>query len=76
MISILYLGVLSSVIAYFLTNYTLVRIEGSRCVVFANISTIVFIAAGVIFLHENFHVYHAVGSIMILIVCEGQTIIK
>lgn len=65
-ISILYLGILSSVVAYFLANYTLSKIEASRSSVFANISTIVSIAAGVIFLHEDFHLYHFIGSIMIL----------
>lgn len=65
-ISVLYLGILSSVIAYFLANYTLSKMEASRSAIFANISTVVSIAAGVVFLHESFHIYHIVGSAMIL----------
>ncbi|GEP62689.1 permease [Clostridium beijerinckii] len=66
-VSILYLGILSSVVAYFLANYTLSKMEASRSAVFANISTIVSIAAGVLVLHENFQLYHVIGSVMILV---------
>lgn len=65
--SVLYLGIISSVLAYFLINYTLSKMEASRSAVFANISTIVSIAAGVAVLHESFHLYHVLGSIMILL---------
>lgn len=41
--------------------------EASRSAVFANISTIVSIAAGVLVLHENFQLYHVIGSVMILV---------
>lgn len=64
--SILYLGVVSSIIAYFLINYTLSKMEASRTAIFANISTIVSIIAGVIILNEDFYFYHIIGSIMIL----------
>lgn len=64
--SVLYLGILSSIIAYFLINYTLSKMEASRSSVFANISTIVSIVAGVVFLHESFNLYHIIGSTMIL----------
>lgn len=66
-ISVLYLGILSSIIAYFLINYALSKIEASKTSVFSNISTIVSIAAGVIFLNESFHIYHIIGSVLILV---------
>lgn len=66
-ISILYLGILSSVIAFFLINYSLSKLEASKAIVFSNISTIVSILAGVIFLKESFHIYHIVGSVLILL---------
>lgn len=72
-ISICYLGVLSSVIAFFLTNFTLSKIEASKSAVFANLSTIVSIAAGVIILHEGFMYYHIIGSIMILVGVWGTS---
>ena len=74
--SVLYLGILSSVVAYFLANYTLSKMEASRSAVFANISTIVSIVAGVVVLHESFHVYHVVGSIMILVGVWGTNYFK
>jgi drug/metabolite transporter (DMT)-like permease len=75
-ISVLYLGVLSSVVAYFLANFTLSKLEASRAAVFANISTIVSIIAGVVFLKESFHIYHVIGSIMILIGVWGTNYFK
>ncbi|MFW2487368.1 DMT family transporter [Clostridium chromiireducens] len=74
--SVLYLGILSSVVAYFLTNYTLSKMEASRCSVFANISTIVSIAAGVLVLNENFYLYHFIGSVMILVGVWGTNYYK
>lgn len=65
--SVLYLGILSSIVAYFLINYALSKIEASKTSVFSNISTIVSIAGGVIFLKESFHLYHVIGSILILV---------
>lgn len=72
-ISILYLGVLSSVIAFLLINFTLSKIEASKSAVFSNLSTIVSIVAGVLILHEKFRYYHIVGSIMILIGVWGTS---
>ncbi|WP_026884782.1 DMT family transporter [Clostridium akagii] len=66
-ISIIYLGILSSIVAYSLINYTLSKIQASKSSVFSNLSTIVSIAAGVIFLRESFHIYELVGSVLILI---------
>lgn len=75
-LSILYLGILSSIVAYFLANFTLSKMEASKSAVFANISTIVSILAGVIFLKENFHLYHTIGSAMILIGVWGTNYYK
>ncbi len=67
LISIAYLGILSSIIAFFLINFTLSRIEASKSAIFANLSTIVSIVAGVVILHERFKLYHLIGSIFILV---------
>lgn len=64
--SLLYLGVLSSVIAFFMVNYTLSKLEASRASVFANLTTIVSIIAGVVILKEDFYWFHIVGGGMIL----------
>jgi len=65
--SMLYLGILSSIVAYFLINYSLSKLPASRTSVFSNISTIVSIVAGVVFLNESFEIYHLVGSALILL---------
>ena len=67
LISISYLGILSSLIAFFLINFTLSKIEASKAAIFTNLSTIVSIIAGVILLNESFKLYHLIGSILILL---------
>lgn len=66
MISIGYLGILSSLIGFFLVNYTLSKITASASSAFANLSTIVTVCAGVLFLNESFYYYHFIGAVMIL----------
>lgn len=66
MISVMYLGLLSSVVAYYLMNYSLSKLPASKSTIFANLSTIISIVAGVVVLKETFHYYHVIGSIMIL----------
>lgn len=63
---VLYLGVFSSVLAFFGINYALSKLEASRAAVFNNLSTIVSVLAGVFFGHEPFLWYHFVGGILIL----------
>ncbi len=65
--SILYLGILSSIVAFFLVNFMLSRLEASRSAIFGNLTTIISILAGVLFRNEKFLWFHLVGSIMILL---------
>lgn len=64
--AVIYLGVLSSVVAFFLVNYTLSKIEASRSAVFANLSSVTSIIAGVLIRHEPFYWYQIAGAVMIL----------
>ncbi len=64
--SIVYLGLVSSVIGFFMMNYMLSKVEASRSAVFANLVTIVSIMAGVILLDDPFYWYHFVGSVLIV----------
>lgn len=66
-IPILYLGILSSIVAFFLVNYSIAKMKVSQFAVLANITTIVSIFAGVFILKERFLWYHIVGSIVILL---------
>lgn len=69
--SLLYLGLISSVAAFFLLNFMLSRMEAARSAVFANLTTIVAILAGVIFRGEPFYWFHAVGGVLILLGVYG-----
>ncbi|QAT39821.1 DMT family transporter [Clostridium sp. JN-9] len=65
-ISILYLGVLSSLITSLLSNYALSKIQASNMSVFGNLSTLITMIAGVIFLNESLSYYHIIGAVMII----------
>lgn len=69
--ALLYLGVLSSIGAFFLLNYMLSRMEASRSAVFTNITTIVAIMAGVFLRGDHFYWYHLPGGILILLGVYG-----
>jgi drug/metabolite transporter (DMT)-like permease len=64
--SIIYLGVISSVGAFFLFNYLLSKVAASQASVFANLITVVAIAGGVIFRGETVTWYHLIGTAAIL----------
>ncbi|MGF7184840.1 drug/metabolite transporter (DMT)-like permease [Desulfitispora alkaliphila] len=63
---ILYLGILSSGIAFFLLNYSLSRIQAVQSSVFLNLTTIVAILAGVVILSEPFYWFHGMGGMLII----------
>lgn len=66
-ISALYLGILSSVISSLLSNYTLSQIEASKMSVFNNLSTLITMITGAMFLNEDLFYYHIIGAIMIVL---------
>ncbi|MBF8982091.1 EamA family transporter [Lutibacter sp. B2] len=67
LIAVLYLGILSSVIGFFLVNYALANMEASRAAIFGNLITVTSIAAGVLILKESFTIYQFMGCLMILL---------
>ena len=67
LIPILYLGILSSVCAFFMLNYMLSKIPASNSSVFSNLTTVVSIIAGVFIRHEAFHWYQFAGSVVIIL---------
>jgi drug/metabolite transporter (DMT)-like permease len=66
LVSIFYLGVLSSLGTSWLSNYALSKIEASKMSVFGNLATLISMIAGVIFLQEQLEYYHIIGAIMII----------
>ncbi|WP_018250022.1 DMT family transporter [Orenia marismortui] len=65
--AIFYLGIVSSVIAFFLVNFTLAKMEASRSAVFANLTTVISVIAGVLLRNEPFYWFHLLGGMMILL---------
>ncbi len=63
---ILYLGALSSVLAFFFINFTLSRLRVSQSIVFSNLTTVISVAAGVLLLGEPFGIAQLAGSVMIV----------
>jgi drug/metabolite transporter (DMT)-like permease len=62
-----YLGLLSSVVAFFCVNYALSRLKASQSIVFSNLTTVVSVAAGVIFRGEPFGLVQLCGAVMIVV---------
>lgn len=65
--AILYLGILSSICAFFMLNYMLSKLTASSSAVFSNLTTVISIIAGVFIRHEPFHWYQLVGGAMIIL---------
>lgn len=70
-LSVLYLGVLSSVAAFFLMNYNLARLSAASATVFLNLVTVVAIAAGVLFRGERPGWLEFLAAAMILLGVTG-----
>ena len=65
-IAVLYLAVLSSVAAFVSLNWGTVRVSVSEASIFANLTTVISIAAGVVFLHETFSLFQIAGAAVII----------
>ncbi|MBQ8590412.1 MAG: DMT family transporter [Firmicutes bacterium] len=70
-VSIGFLAVCSSVMAYMLLNYALTYISAGQTSIMANITTVISILAGVIFLKEPFTVRQMIASVIILVGVYG-----
>ncbi len=66
-VSILYLGILSSVVTLLLSTYVLSKIDASKMSVFGNLGTLITILSGVVFLREKLYFYHIIGALLILV---------
>lgn len=64
--AVLYLGVLSSMVTAFLTNYALTQVPASQIAVFNNLSPLVSIAGGILILNEILFTYHIIGGLLVL----------
>lgn len=69
--SILYLSCVSSVGAFLLLNKALDVLDVARSLVFANVTTVISVLAGVFILREQFSLIQAVGIFMVLVGVYG-----
>ncbi|MCR8643790.1 DMT family transporter [Paenibacillus sp. N1-5-1-14] len=69
---IVLIGVIQIVTA-FLASFVLARIKASQMTVFTNLSTVVSIVAGAVFLGEQVTWYHLIGSMLIVVGVIGAT---
>ena len=65
-VSVVYLGVIASIMGFFLVNYNLKHLPAHVSSIFANVATLTSILAGVIFLNEILYWYHMLGAAMII----------
>lgn len=73
-LGILYLGVISSVFAFFMFNYALANLKISQTTTMLNLVTVVSVFGGVVFQNDPFGWLQAVGITLILIGVWGTTI--
>ncbi len=62
-----YLGILSSLVTSFLSNFALSKLEAAKVGVFNHLSTLVSIAGGVVFMGDRLHYYHWIGAALIVL---------
>ncbi len=70
---ILYLGIIASIIGFFLVNFSLSKLPAHVSSIYANISTIVSVIAGFLFLQEAIYLNHLIGGALIVIGVYGTT---
>lgn len=68
---ILYLAVLSSIVAFFMYNYALSNIKASTSASFCNLTTVISVLAGVAFGGEKLYPLQIAGMLMILLSIWG-----
>ncbi|GGH10411.1 DMT family transporter [Paenibacillus segetis] len=65
-ISIAYIGILSSLVSSLLSNYVLSKLEATSMSMFVNLGNLISILAGVIFMNEQLGYYHIIGAAFII----------
>ena len=73
--AILYLGVVSSVVAFLLLNYANTYLPVAKTTVFSNITTVISVIAGILFLDEKFDALTVISTIMIVVGVWGVQMI-
>lgn len=67
MVSIIYLGIFSSVVAFYMLNYANTYLPVAKTTVFSNFTTVVSVAAGAIILKEKLTIISWIGAFLIIV---------
>lgn len=76
LLSMLYLGILASIVTGSLSIYAIVRLGASTVSVFGNLGTVLTILAGALILHEPIYSYHAIGATLIIAGILGMNLMR
>ncbi len=68
---VLYLGLLSTVAAFFLLNFALSKLPAHVVSIYANLVTVIGIFAGYVILSETLFAFHFIGSLFIILGVYG-----
>lgn len=74
--AIFYLGVLSSVLGFFLSNYMIASLPVSQTAPIFNLITVVAVFSGVVFRGEQFGWIHAIGITLIILGVWGTNVFR
>ena len=66
-LAVVYLGILSSGVAYGLLNFANSHLTVTEASLFSNVTTVVSVLAGVVLLKETFSLWQALGVVLILV---------
>ena len=72
LLAILFLSICCSVVAFFLSGYSLTGLPVAKTTVFANLTTVVSVFAGTVFLHEPFSLVGLLFCVLILVGIYGM----
>ncbi len=73
---ILYLGIVSCVVAFLCLNYSNTHLPVSKTTIFSNLTTVVSVIAGALFLNESFSVLSQIGIVMIILGVVGVQLLQ
>ncbi|MFE8699986.1 DMT family transporter [Cytobacillus sp. FJAT-54145] len=74
--AVVFLGIFATMLTSFLSNYALSKLSASKMSIFSNLSTVISIFAGAVFLGESIYLFHIIGSVMIIIGVLGTNFYK
>lgn len=74
--SLVYLAVISSVVAFLLINHALSHVSAGRILIFNNFTSAISVLAGILILHDSFTAVQLLGIVLILAGVSGVSLRK